>query len=150
MKFSALAREVSTVVNNAPVPRLQASPTKPGSGPYTRLPPSGIPRGIMRKVTISSVGPGKKVSEAHLDILEGKSPSMVCFLCTHLLLEDEQSDGDDGESSHEPINPLVDALFDEIEDLRMRVGPVLVCSKGVFNFRSTAVRSRTSVCHRGG
>ncbi|KIM66993.1 hypothetical protein SCLCIDRAFT_1210448 [Scleroderma citrinum Foug A] len=105
MKFSALAREVSTVVNNAPVPRLQASPTKPGSGPYTRLPPSGIPRGIMRKVTISSVGPGKKVSEAHLDILE----------------EDEQSDGDDGESSHEPINPLVDALFDEIEDLRMRL-----------------------------
>ncbi|KAL4069405.1 kinesin-domain-containing protein [Scleroderma citrinum] len=105
MKFSALAREVSTIVNNAPVPRLQASPTKLGSALHARQPPSGISRGVIRKVTISSAGPGKKVSETHLDILE----------------EDEQSDENDSGSEDEPINPLVDALFDEIEDLRMRL-----------------------------
>lgn len=67
MKFSALAREVSTVVNNAPVPRVY-SPTKPGP---TKSGYSGLPRAITRKVTISSFGPGKKHSEAHLEVLEG-------------------------------------------------------------------------------
>ncbi|KAG1715798.1 hypothetical protein ID866_1374 [Astraeus odoratus] len=105
MKFSALAREVSTIVNNPPLPRVQASPMKPT--PHAGHQPSGIPRGIVRKVTISSAGPGKKVSEAHLDVLE----------------EDEQSDEDEDEDAtdDEPINPLVDALFDEIEALRMRL-----------------------------
>jgi len=39
--------------------------------------------------------------------------------------EDEENDED---SDDEPINPLVDALFDEIEDLRLRVciGPKLL------------------------
>ncbi|KAI6045091.1 kinesin-domain-containing protein [Pisolithus marmoratus] len=103
MKFSALAREVSTVVNNAPLPRLQSSPTKPGL--HAGLHPSRIPRGVVRKVTISSVGPGKKVSEAQLTILE----------------EDEESDGKEDESDGEAINPLVDALFDEIENLRLKL-----------------------------
>ncbi|KAI6136884.1 kinesin-domain-containing protein [Pisolithus sp. B1] len=103
MKFSALAREVSTVVNNAPLPRLQSSPTKPGL--HTGLHPSRIPRGVVRKVTISSIGPGKKVSEAQLTILE----------------EDEESDGKVDESDDEAINPLVDALFDEIENLRLKL-----------------------------
>lgn len=36
--------------------------------------------------------------------------------------EDEEPDGSErDEFDDEPINPLVDALFDEIEDLRMRV-----------------------------
>ena len=87
MKFSALAREVSTVVNNAPVPRIRASPTKPGSGPYAKHPYSGIPRGVVRKVTISSAGPGKKISEAHLDILEGRSQSVrYYFLYVHVIV----------------------------------------------------------------
>lgn len=70
MKFSALAREISTVVNNATVPRVHTSPTKPNAA--AKAGPSGLPRAITRKVTISSFGPGKKVSEAHLEVLEGK------------------------------------------------------------------------------
>jgi hypothetical protein len=35
----------------------------------------------------------------------------------------EPEDDDD-----EPINPLVDALFDEVEELRMRVCPVVISS----------------------
>ncbi|KAG9314627.1 hypothetical protein JVU11DRAFT_5432 [Chiua virens] len=100
MKFSALAREISTVVNNAPVPRVHGSPSKPGSTPK----PSGLPRAITRKVTISSVGPEKKLSEAHLEVLE----------------EDEDVNDDQG-SDEDPINPLVDALFDEIEGLRLKL-----------------------------
>ncbi|KAF8139970.1 kinesin-domain-containing protein [Boletus edulis] len=104
MKFSALAREVSTVVNNGPVPRVHTSPTKPSA--TTRQEPSGLPRAITRKVTISSFGAGKKLSEAHLEVFE----------------EDEEvNDDQEGDSDDEPINPLVDALFDEIEDLRLRL-----------------------------
>lgn len=36
------------------------------------------------------------------------------------LPEDEAKDGDDDDDD-EPINPLVDALFDEVEKLRMQV-----------------------------
>ncbi|KAF8559379.1 kinesin-domain-containing protein [Imleria badia] len=104
MKFSALTREISTVVNNAPIPRVHTSPTKPSA--TNKLGPSGLPRAITRKVTISSFGPGKKVSEAHLEVLE----------------EDEEvNDDQEEDSDDEPINPLVDALFDEIEDLRLRL-----------------------------
>jgi hypothetical protein len=35
--------------------------------------------------------------------------------------DEEVNDGQEEESDDEPINPLVDALFDEIEDLRLRV-----------------------------
>lgn len=36
--------------------------------------------------------------------------------------EDEEANDDrEEDSDDEPINPLVDALFDEIEDLRLRV-----------------------------
>ncbi|EIW86481.1 kinesin-domain-containing protein [Coniophora puteana RWD-64-598 SS2] len=107
MKFSALAREVHTATNNAPAPRVLAAPTKPGParGPLkSGLPPPNMPT---RKVTISSVGPNRRVSEAHLEIVE----------------EDEESGPDDEEDDEdeEPINPLVDALFDEVEQLRMKL-----------------------------
>ncbi|KAH0838561.1 kinesin-domain-containing protein [Lanmaoa asiatica] len=102
MKFSALAREISTGVNNAPVPRVHTSTSKPSA--TTKPGPSGLPRAITRKVTISSFGPGKKLSEAHLEVLE----------------EDEEVN-DQEDNDDEPINPLVDALFDEIEDLRQRL-----------------------------
>ncbi|KAG1773012.1 kinesin-domain-containing protein [Suillus occidentalis] len=96
MKFSALAREVSTTVNNAPVPRVQPNSSKR----------STVGSALPRKVTISSLLPNKKVSEAHLEVLEEDEAS-----------EDGESEGEDDE----PINPLVDALFDEIEDLRLRL-----------------------------
>ncbi|KAG1757256.1 kinesin-domain-containing protein [Suillus lakei] len=100
MKFSALAREVSTAVNNAPLPRVQTNPSKRSTVG------SALPRAVTRKVTISSVLPNKKISEAHLEVLE----------------EDEaREDGENEEDDDEPINPLVDALFDEIEDLRLRL-----------------------------
>ncbi|KAG2044340.1 P-loop containing nucleoside triphosphate hydrolase protein [Suillus americanus] len=100
MKFSALAREVSTTVNNAPAPRVQTNPSKLNTAG------SALPRAVTRKVTISSLLPNKKVSEAHLEVLE----------------EDEaREDGESEEEDDEPINPLVDALFDEIEDLRLRL-----------------------------
>jgi hypothetical protein len=76
MKFSALAREVSTTVNNAPVPRIQPNSSKR----------STVGSALPRKVTISSLLPNKKVSEAHLEVLEGallhyKSyPSSICLI----------------------------------------------------------------------
>jgi hypothetical protein len=66
MKFSALAREVSTTVNNALVPRIQTNLNKRSTFN------SALPRIVTRKVTISSVLPNK-VSEAHLEVLEGAS-----------------------------------------------------------------------------
>ena len=62
MRFAALAREVSTV---------------PGTAP-TRTLPAGAPRSSVvvphrRSVTLSTGGHGKKVSEAHLEVLEGLS-----------------------------------------------------------------------------
>lgn len=81
MKFSALAREVSTTVNNAPVPRAQTNLSKRNTFN------SALPRIVTRKVTISSVLPNKKVSEAHLEVLEGMSlyrrvyrPSSIYFM----------------------------------------------------------------------
>ena len=63
MRFSALAREVSTV---------------PGAA-TTRTLPAGKARGSevvphRRSVTLSTGGPGKKASEAHLEVLEGPYP----------------------------------------------------------------------------
>jgi len=114
MKFSALAREVSTTMNNAPVSRVQTNLSKRGT----------LNSALPRKVTISSVLPNKKVSEAHLEVLEGMSLLYtVPYIIKMLHTEDEEAaaDGDSGEEDDEPINPLVDALFDEIQDLRLRV-----------------------------
>lgn len=45
--------------------------------------------------------------------------SSGCIISTP---EDEEVNDDrEEDSDDEPINPLVDALFDEIEDLRLRV-----------------------------
>ncbi|KAI0768620.1 P-loop containing nucleoside triphosphate hydrolase protein [Trametes elegans] len=104
MKFAALAREVCTVpaTNAARVP---PSPSKAKAN-GTRL--SAAPVGPhRRKVTISFGGTGRKASEAHLEVLE----------------EDELDDGEETSvEDDEPINPLVNALFDEIEELRMQAG----------------------------
>ncbi|KAI0374509.1 kinesin-domain-containing protein [Pilatotrama ljubarskyi] len=105
MKFAALAREVCTVpATNAP--RVPPSPSKPKVLNGSRV-SSGANVPHRRQVTISLGGAGRKASEAHLEVLE----------------EDEELD--DGEETSveddEPINPLVNALFDEIEELRMQL-----------------------------
>ncbi|KAL7285775.1 hypothetical protein ACG7TL_000884 [Trametes sanguinea] len=104
MKFAALAREVCTVPATNPL-RPIPSPTKPRAN-GARV-SAGVNGPHRRKVTISFGGAGRKASEAHLEVLE----------------EDEEMD--DGEETSveddEPINPLVNALFDEIEELRMQL-----------------------------
>ncbi|KAF7367299.1 Kinesin-like protein [Mycena sanguinolenta] len=103
MKFAALAREVYVTPAPVPVQRLPAGKTQ---GPASKRSPTDVtPKPYRRKVTISTGGPGsgRKLSEAVLEVLE----------------EDE---GDGAESDDdEPINPLVDALFDEVEELRMQL-----------------------------
>jgi len=42
-----------------------------------------------------------------------------------LFAEDEPNEEQEDDSDDEPINPLVDALFDEVEDLRMQVGALI-------------------------
>ncbi|KAF7340043.1 Kinesin-like protein [Mycena venus] len=104
MKFAALAREVYVTPAPAPVQRLPGTAKALGYADK-RSPPGVAPKPYRRKVTISTGGPGsgRKASEAVLEVLE----------------EDE---GDGGESDDdEPINPLVDALFDEVEELRMQL-----------------------------
>ena len=49
-----------------------------------------------------------------------------------MISSEEPNDQDDGDSEVEPINPLVDALFDEIEELRHKVGPARAQGMVVF------------------
>lgn len=107
MKFSALAREV--YITNAPAPVHKVPSIGPGKlqgqkfrdlGPMTMNDPEVNPNPFRRKVTITM---GKK-SEAVLEVVEEDEPV------------DEVDDFDD-----EPLNPLIDALFDEVEDLRMKL-----------------------------
>ncbi|PSR80701.1 hypothetical protein PHLCEN_2v6617 [Hermanssonia centrifuga] len=104
MKFAALAREVCTTAP-APVARalpVAASRSKSTVSGSTARNSDVVPH--RRKVTISMGRPGQRVTEALLEVLE----------------EDEERE--DGESDEdEPINPLVDALFDEIESLRLQL-----------------------------
>ena len=74
MKFAALAREVYTTPALAPVQRVPQGLIKAAGGsklvpPVAEKPGEFAP--VRRKVTISSAGPGRKYSEAHLEVLEG-------------------------------------------------------------------------------
>ncbi|EKM83490.1 hypothetical protein AGABI1DRAFT_50654 [Agaricus bisporus var. burnettii JB137-S8] len=107
MKFSALAREV--YIANAPAP-VQKVPSidagKPlgqkfkGLNPMAINDPDVIPNPFRRKVTITM---GKK-NDAVLEVLEEDEP------------KEEMDDNGD-----EPLDPLIDALFDEVESLRMQL-----------------------------
>ncbi|OBZ79245.1 Kinesin-like protein KIF20A [Grifola frondosa] len=118
MKFAALAREVctnptTTVARVVPVPSKSQAQARDSSVVPHR-----------RKVTISTGGPGRKVSEAHLEVLEGEilRSAGTCVLMTLPVEDEEPNEGDDnGDNSDGPINPLVDALFDEIENLRIQL-----------------------------
>ncbi|EED81253.1 predicted protein [Postia placenta Mad-698-R] len=101
MRFSSLARDVYTAPAAAApraLPSVKDRNRPSGVGPHRR------------KVTISMGGAGRKASEAHLEVLE----------------EDEEHDDDGHEEDDDgPINPLVDALFDEIERLRTQASHTL-------------------------
>ncbi|KAK7064608.1 kinesin-like protein [Favolaschia claudopus] len=104
MKFAALAREVYVTPAQAPVQRL---PGKAQAAAGKRSPlVKEAPKPYRRKVTISTggAGSGRKASEAVLEVLE-----------------EDEGDGAESDDDDEPINPLVDALFDEVEELRMQL-----------------------------
>ncbi|KAI0095294.1 P-loop containing nucleoside triphosphate hydrolase protein [Irpex rosettiformis] len=101
MKISAIAREVATTASTAvarAVSTIPKSKESLGSSRGSDVAPH------RRKVTISTGGPGQSQNETHLEVLE----------------EDEEP-GEADDNDDEPINPLVDALFDEIEALRMKL-----------------------------
>ncbi|KAI5119917.1 hypothetical protein M0805_000882 [Coniferiporia weirii] len=99
MRFAALAREVTTAPATAPL-KTSVQPVQPPVRHGTVARKVQAPQ--RRKVTISTGGGGaRKASEAHLEIVE----------------EDEESD----EDNNEPIDLLVDALFEELEDLRIKL-----------------------------
>ncbi|RXW18928.1 hypothetical protein EST38_g6927 [Candolleomyces aberdarensis] len=118
MKFASLAKEIFVTPVAAPLQKAPPVPFMPGKlkghkfkepGPLTLKDPEIVPKtGYRRKVTISMGGneKGKQVNQAILEVLE----------------EDEPHDeGDDDDGDDEPANPLIDALFDEIENLRLQL-----------------------------
>ncbi|KIK70421.1 hypothetical protein GYMLUDRAFT_32426 [Collybiopsis luxurians FD-317 M1] len=118
MKFAALAREVYVNPLPAPVHRAPALTVGPGKttgktikklGPLTLNDPEIAPQPFRRKVTISMGGDagGRKAREAVLEVLEVPEP--------------EEEGEEEEEDDDAPINPLVDALFDEIEYLRLQL-----------------------------
>lgn len=137
MKFAALAREV--YVTPAPAPLQRVPQVGPGSlhgkkiknlGPLTLSDPEIVPRPFTRKVTISMNGHehGKKPVEAILEVREGMSTSTpVISLAYRLFVDDEPHEEPDRDQDDDPINPLVDALFDEVEHLRLQVCQLLQC-----------------------
>ncbi|KAF9535482.1 P-loop containing nucleoside triphosphate hydrolase protein [Crepidotus variabilis] len=116
MKFAALAREVFITPAPAPVQRVPiVGPGKTQGnkikqlGPLTLKDPEIAPYPYSRKVHISVGGPqtGKAVKQAVLEVREEDEPP-----------QDEDEDDHDEDF---PINPLVDALFDEVENLRLQL-----------------------------
>ncbi|KAL5535141.1 hypothetical protein ACEPAF_3235 [Sanghuangporus sanghuang] len=97
MRFAALAREVTTAPPTVPKANIRQTPT-----PTERVfKAHKTPAPNRRNVTITTGGTGtRKRSEARVEIIE----------------EDEESDGDG-----EPVDVLVDALFEELEDLRIKL-----------------------------
>ncbi|KAH9065928.1 kinesin-domain-containing protein [Lactarius vividus] len=107
MKFAALAREVSIIA-----PTKQAPPTGRANVPTTigDLRPARPRESHRRKVVLStSRGGERKFSEAQLDVVE-------VLIVKHT----EDEDVEDG-LEEEPLNGLVEALFDEIERLQLQL-----------------------------
>ena len=119
MKFAALAREVSTAAPTQRVPPTGRAMTPVPTGNLQSARANGSHH---RKVFLSSNERGdRQSSETQLDVVEGKDTELYSmshgsdFGC---ILEDE--DVEDG-PEEEPLNGLVEALFDEIERLRLQV-----------------------------
>lgn len=117
MKFAALATQV---VTTAPTANSRALP-QPKPGQKIR---ASIPVQQKRVVSISS-GKGKKAKETLLEVVEGTvstfSLSSLILACLFREFVEDEGDLDTDLDDDEPINPLVDALFDEIEQLRLQV-----------------------------
>ncbi|KAK7694279.1 hypothetical protein QCA50_001460 [Cerrena zonata] len=96
MKFAALAKEVVTTAPTA----VSRDLPKPKPGQKVRT--SAV--GQQKRVVSISTGNGKKAKETLLEVLE-----------------EDEGDLDTDMDDDEPINPLVDALFDEIEQLRIQL-----------------------------
>jgi kinesin family protein 20 len=111
MKFAALAREVTTTRKPAP-------PAKKGTPAGTSRPSEQH----RRKVTISMGKPGRQ-SEALLEVLEGEilGRNVSTTFLTHTAEDEEADDLDDTDEDFELNKAFVSALFDEIDELRMRV-----------------------------
>jgi len=139
MKFAALAREVYVTPAPAPVQRVPV--VGPGDvqgkkikqlGPLTLKDPEINPRPFTRKVTISMGSPntGRKPVEAVLEVCEGGifSSFTLCYDKLTPSSEDEPTEDKDRDpdDNDDPINPLVDALFDEVEYLRLQVSTALI------------------------
>ena len=139
MKFAALAKEVHITPIPAPVQRV--SVVGPGKtqgskirhlGPLTLKDPDIVPHPYSRKVHIS-IGcdvKGKNTTEAVLEVVEGISVSAQKDKLLTLFLdfvEDEpQDEVDQDNEDDQPTNPLVDALFDEVENLRLQVRSTVI------------------------
>ncbi|KAL0950760.1 hypothetical protein HGRIS_007528 [Hohenbuehelia grisea] len=108
MRFAALAKEVYVSPTQAAVQRFPGSifnAMKPESS--TAVPAKKIGGRTTRKVTVeTATGPGRKPSEAILEVVEEDA---------------EENAAAREEEDEEPINPLVDALFDEVERLRLQL-----------------------------
>lgn len=117
MRFASLAREVTTAPAATPVRAvIKNAPPPPPAPRESEIVPQ------RRKVILSTGGKGgKKPSEAHLEIVEGTSLKKFLrrdYLKKKNCAEDEEPD----EDNNEPTDLLVEALFEEIEQLRERVG----------------------------
>ncbi|VDB93501.1 unnamed protein product [Peniophora sp. CBMAI 1063] len=103
MRFSALAREVATPgVAQLPFPRLgRESPTKQSLGI------SGIPR------------PQTAVQQTRRSVV--LPPSKPKGRATEVTVVEEDAEEDEHAADEEPLDPLVEALFDEIERMRLQL-----------------------------
>lgn len=108
MRFAALAKEVSTAPAAVPV----NAKIKENIKPVTKIPQR-------RSVVIATGGKGgRKVSQAHLEIVEGMSSFAIAQNSPNAFVTEDEENEDDNDG---PTDPLVDALFEEIEDLRIKV-----------------------------
>ena len=117
MKFAALAREVSTAAPTQRVPLTGRAKTPTTMGNLQTARTSSH----HRKVLLLTNGRDRKSSETQLDVVEGRGTdiySISHYFDLRSTLEDE--DTEDG-PEEEPLDGLVEALFDEIECLRLQV-----------------------------
>jgi kinesin family member 20 len=113
MKFAALAREVHITPHTAPIHKTPAVLNVKQQNSKARTYTS------TRRVTISVEGEGRVQNDTVLEVLEGGASLLSLCWCSCSLTVDEPNES--MEEEEEAINPLVDALFDEIEDLRAQV-----------------------------
>ena len=116
MKFAALAKEVSTT---APTGLTHAVANLKMAAVREDRKYNGKEQSHRRKVTLST--DGGQAHETLVEVLEGEPFIFLpCPSDIHATTEDEEPRDEDDEED-EPINPLVDTLFDEIEALRAQL-----------------------------